>query len=105
LTAVDWNVACGNCLVANQSGLVSSASVSATPSATLPRSMVRPIFEASGFFGSKATCASNFLNLPSTGTPICLLTKAISLCAGTSFCCAQAGVETAAAAASATTSR
>ena len=34
----------------------------------------------SGFCGSKAIWASNFLNTPSTGTPICLLTKAIWLC-------------------------
>ena len=45
----------------------------------------------SGFFGSNATLASNLRNLPSTGTPICLLVKAISLPVGTS-CCAQAGV-------------
>ena len=33
----------------------------------------------SGFFGSSAICALNLLNLPSTGTPICLVVNAISL--------------------------
>jgi hypothetical protein len=37
---------------------------------------------ASGFFGSKATVASNLRNLPSTATPICLLTKRIELFGG-----------------------
>jgi len=91
LTLLLWNVACGNSLVLNQSGLTSSASVSAEPSVALPMSMLNAIFAASGFFGSNATCASNFLNLPSTGTPICLLVNAISLWAATIFCCAQAG--------------
>ena len=101
LTVLLANVACGNSLVLNHSGLMSSASVSGAPSAALPRSTLKLIFAASGFFGSKATCASNFLNLPSTGTPICLLVKAISLCAGTSFCCASAGAASAPSSASA----
>src|SRR6218665_422677 len=90
-TALDWKVACGKAFVLNQSGLTTSASVSAAPSETLARSIVKPIFAVSVFFGSNATWASNFLNLPSTGTPICLLVKAISLWAGTSFCWAATG--------------
>src|SRR5438552_13790660 len=90
LTLVDWKTACGNCLMLNQSGLASSASVSATPRATLARSMVSAIFAASGFFGSNASCASNLRKRPSTGTPICLLVKAISLFAATS-CWAETG--------------
>ena len=39
----------------------------------------------SGFFGSNATWASNFLNVPSTGTPICLLTNTIWLLSAISF--------------------
>ena len=62
LTALLANVACGNSLVLNHSALTSSASVSGAPSAALARSMLKLIFAASGFFGSNATCASNFLN-------------------------------------------
>src|SRR5436190_2320866 len=92
LTVVDWNVACGNSLVLNQSGLAISASVSAVPMATLARSIASAIFAVSGCFGSNATCASKRLNLPSTGTPIWRVVNASSLCAGSSFCCAKAGI-------------
>ena len=48
---------------------------------------------ASGFFGSKATVASNLRKRPSTGTPICLLTKRIWLFDASIFCgaCEKAG--------------
>ena len=91
LTPVDMKVAFGNFRVSNQSGLSNSASVSAVPMEALPRSIVKLIFDAATCFGSNAICASNWRNLPSTGTPICRVTKAISLCAGTSFCWACVG--------------
>ena len=47
----------------------------------LPVSMLKATLPASGFFGSRLICASNFLKRPSTGTPICLVTKVTSLCA------------------------
>ena len=56
----------------------------------LPMSTVKAILLVAGVVGLNATCASNFLNRPSTGTPICLLTNTISLCVGNSFCCARA---------------
>ena len=92
LTAVEWKVACGNLAVLNQLGRGSSASLSGTPRVALAMSTVKAILLVSGLEGSKAICASNFLKRPSTGTPICLLTKIISLWAGTSFCWASASV-------------
>jgi hypothetical protein len=93
LIALDWKVACGNFGTLNQTGLGSSASTSGAPKLALPMSIVKLTLPASGFFGSKAIWASNLRKWPSTGTPICLLTKAISLLAASSFCCASAGAD------------
>ena len=82
---VDTNVAFGNFAVLNHAALANSASVSAAPRLALPRSTVKFTWPACGCLGLKSICASNCRKRPSTGTPICLLVKAISLCAGTSL--------------------
>ena len=88
LIALDWKLACGNFAVSNQ-GLCSlgvglrdaeRGAADVDRSATLP---------ASGCFGSSAIWASNFLNRPSTGTPICLLTNDDLALAGTSLATAS----------------
>ena len=85
-TALDWNVACGNLAALNHAALGTSASVSGDPKLALAVSILNAICAACGLAGSNATLASNFLKRPSTGTPICLLTKTISLRAASSFC-------------------
>ena len=97
LIVPDWKVAFGNLAALNQTGFGSSASASLLIE-TLARSTLNAILLAAGLAGSKAIWPSNWRKRPSTGTPICLLTKVISLCAGTSFCCAWAGTRTVAAA-------
>jgi len=66
----DTNWACGNLGTLNHAGLGSSASVSREPSVALPVSTVKAILLVASLAGSNATCALNFLNWPSSGTPI-----------------------------------
>ncbi len=90
LMDVDANVAFGNLATLNHSGLGTSASVSGAPSEALPVAMVKATLPVSGFFGSNATSAVHFVNLPSTATPISLIAKVIWLCAGTTLAWANA---------------
>src|SRR5688500_15879737 len=88
LMAVDRNVASGNFATSNQVDLGSSTSASGTPSNALSMLICTLALPLSGFFGSSSRLASKVRNLPSTGTPICLVTKVTSLCAG----CSRGGV-------------
>ncbi len=88
LMLLDWKVALGNAATLNHTALGSSA-LASRPMSTLPVSTVKAILLVASLAGSKATWALKVLNLPSTGTPICLLTNWISLWAGTSACCAM----------------
>ncbi len=80
-------MALGNWATLNHTGLGSSALASG-PMSTLPVSTVKAILLVASLAGSKLIWALKVLNRPSTGTPICLLTKRISLWAGTTACCA-----------------
>ncbi len=101
LMAVDLKVASGNFATSNQIDLGSSASASGTPSSPLSIVICTLMLPDSGFFGSRSSVASKVLNLPSTGTPICLVTKTTSLCEG----CRRIGVCAPAEAAQSTNAR
>jgi hypothetical protein len=62
LMAPDWKLACGKCAASNQGALGSSASLIGMPKPALAVSICSATVPPSGFLGSKATWASNFLN-------------------------------------------